>query len=304
MDTNQMEYFLTVAKLQHVTRAAEALSLTQPALSHSIARLEEEVGTPLFERSGRNVRLNACGELFAARVERALQEIRKGKQELDAWTNPDTGVVSIAFLNVLGTRLIPLFIRTFRERYPDVRFELQQGTDAFVRGRLEAGVSDLCISLPRWEAPGVAWHPVCAYRLDMAVPLRHPWNGRERISLEELGNEPYIGLKRECGLKSVVDALFQRAGIHPNVVYEAEDLPTVSGLVSAGLGVSLLPRAYSMELGGTAWVAVDRIENPLPVEVGWKEKRHLSPAAKRFLQFLKDKQYLPSADSAVPVNPA
>ncbi|QJD86378.1 LysR family transcriptional regulator [Cohnella herbarum] len=292
MELTQMEYFLAVAKLQHVTRAAEALSMTQPALSHSIAKLEEELGMPLFERSGRNIRLNACGELFASRVERALQEIRKGKDELEAWANPDTGVVAISFLNILGTRLIPLFIRTFRVQHPGVRFELQQGTDTFVRSQLEAGVSDLCISLPRWEDPGLRWHPVCSYRLDLAVPVNHRWNGRERIGLEEIGNEPYIGLKKECGLKNVVEALFLRAGVQPNVIYEAEDLPTVSGFVSAGLGVSLLPRAYSMELSGNAWVSVDSVEGPLPVELGWKEKRHLSPAVRLFRDFLIQKKYL------------
>ncbi|GAA3407340.1 LysR family transcriptional regulator [Paenibacillus hodogayensis] len=295
MELNQMEYFLTVAKLQHVTRAAESLSITQPALSHSIAKLEEELGMPLFERSGRNVRLNACGELFAARVERVLQEIKKGKQELEAFANPDTGVVSIAFLNIFGTRLVPWFISKFRERYPDVRFELQQGTDSFVRSRLETGASDLCISLPRWDEPGFAWHPVCSYRLDMAVPSGHRWQDRGSIGLAELASEPYIGLKNQCGLKSVLDRLFAAAGVKPNVLYEAEDLPTVSGFVSAGLGISVLPRSYSVELNGIAWVPLDIRAAELPVEMGWKEKRHLSPATVRFRDFLIDRQhYLPA----------
>ncbi|BBI32743.1 LysR family transcriptional regulator [Cohnella abietis] len=294
MELNQMEYFLTVAKLQHVTRAAEALSITQPAISHSIAKLEEELRMPLFERSGRNLRLNACGEMFALRVERVLHEIKMGKQELEAFTNPDTGVVSIAFLNILGTRLIPWFIRSFREQYPNVRFDLQQGNGAFIRNQLDSGKSDLCISLPRWEEQGNIWTPVCSYRLDLAVPSNHHWVGRERLGLDELGDEPYIGLKSQCGLKSILDALFDKRGIVPNITYEAEDLPTVSGFVSAGLGVSLLPRASSLETEGISWIAVDIEEDKMPVEMGWKEKRHLSPATLLFRDFLIAKKYLPA----------
>jgi Transcriptional regulator len=292
MELNQLEYFLTVARLQHVTRAAEQLSITQPALSHSLAKLEEELGVQLFERSGRNIRLNRYGELFARRVEGAVQEIEKGRREIAELTNPDTGVITLAFLNVLGTRLIPSLIKQFKQLHPNVRFELQQGTGAYLQSQLESGACDLVITSSCSGESGSLWQPFLEFRLDLVVPKQHSWSGRKKAELAELANEPYIGLRNECGLKSSIDRLFTEAGVTPNVQYVAEDLPTVAGFVSAGLGVSLLPRTEGLTLDGLSWLKVDFENNLFEVGVEWKEKRYLSPAARMFRDFVAEKTRL------------
>ncbi|MBB6669878.1 LysR family transcriptional regulator [Cohnella nanjingensis] len=289
MEWNQMEYFLTVARLQHVTRAAEVLSITQPALSHSIAKLEEELGVQLFERSGRNVQLNRYGELFAHRVERALQEIEKGKQEVEELTNPESGVVSLAFLNVLGTRLVPMLVRSFRERHPGIRFELNQGTCEDNLKRLAAGGCDLIVSAPRCGEDGIAWGPITDFKVDLVVPAGHPLSGRDSVTLGALAGEPFIGLKNQCGLRLAMDRMFGKWGFDPLVAYEAEDLPTVAGFISAGLGISLLPRTAGVKLEGIEWVKLDAEDNEFEVGLEWKEKRYLSPAARLFRDHVLEK---------------
>ncbi|MBB6691548.1 LysR family transcriptional regulator [Cohnella xylanilytica] len=291
MELNQLEYFLTVARLQHVTRAAEALSITQPALSHSIAKLEEELGVQLFERSGRNVQLNRYGELFARRVERVVQEIDKGKQEIEELTNPESGVVSLAFLNVLGTRLIPSLVKEFKRERPNVRFELQQGTGTFIRSQLETGACDLIITSACSGDVSGAWTPFHTYRLDVVVPKGHAWSGRKEVELRELAEEPYIGLKNQCGLKTSIEEMLEKADVAPHALYEAEDLPTVAGFVSAGLGVSLLPRAEGLALEGVCWVPLRDPGNEFEVGIEWKEKRYLSPAAKAFREFVAGRRF-------------
>jgi len=288
MELNQLEYFLTVARLQHVTRAAEELSVTQPALSHSLAKLEEELGVQLFERSGRNVRLNRYGELFARRVEGAVLEIEKGKREIAELTAPESGLVTLAFLNVLGLRLIPALVKRFRQLHPNIRFELQQGTGAYLRSQLETGACDLVITSSCSGDKGSMWRPFLTFRLDLVVPKGHPWSALKKIDLRELADEPFIGLKSDCGLKSSVDKLFADAGVTPNIQYVAEDLPTVAGFVSAGLGVSLLPRAEGLALDGLSWLAVDFDHNEFEVGIEWKEKRYLSPAARMFRDFVAE----------------
>ncbi len=285
-----MEYFLTVARLQHVTRAAEVLSITQPALSHSIAKLEEELGVQLFERSGRNVQLNRYGELFARRVERALQEIEKGKQEVEEQTNPESGVVSLAFLNVLGTRLVPTLIRSFRERHPDIRFELIQGTCQSNLRQLTTGACDLIINAPRCGEEGIAWAPISDFRVDVVVPDGHRLAGRDGVTLGEIEGEAFIGLKNQCGMRMALDRMIARWGFEPHVVYEAEDLPTVAGFISAGLGVSLLPRTAGVKLDGISWVTLVAEDNVFEVGMEWKEKRYLSPAARLFRDEVLEKK--------------
>ena len=97
MEWQQLEYFVTVAKLEHMTRAAEALAISQPALSRSISKLEEELGVPLFDRQGRSIMLNRYGELFLYRVQRMRKEYEKAVLELQELNNPELGDVSLGF---------------------------------------------------------------------------------------------------------------------------------------------------------------------------------------------------------------
>ncbi len=120
MEWNQLEYFQTVARVQHMTHASEILSISQPALSRSIARLEAELGVQLFERQGRSIILNSYGQLFLKRVNRIIKEFHEGKQELKDLLDPEYGMVSLGFLHTLGPEIIPNLIGAFRTHYPKV----------------------------------------------------------------------------------------------------------------------------------------------------------------------------------------
>ncbi|QED47919.1 LysR family transcriptional regulator [Cytobacillus dafuensis] len=285
MEWNQLEYFLTVARLQHVTRAAEELSITQPALSHSIGKLEEELGVSLFERSGRNVQLNRYGKVFAKRVEAAIMEIRKGKQEIEELTNPEIGTVSLSFLHTLGNEFIPTLISSFRKRYPNIHFELYQGSNTFIIQKLEKGASDFCITSPKFDGNGMVWLPLISEDLYVVVPKGHKLSNRREVDLHAITEEPFIGLNTSCGFRSIYDDIFQSVGFHPKVAFEAEDLSTAAGFVSAGLGVSLLPSTAGLRMDGTSWLTVKKPICSCTIGLAWKDKRYLSPAAKLFKDF-------------------
>src|ERR671926_45590 len=105
-DWHLLECFRVAGRLQHVTRAAETLGTSQPALSRALARLQADLGVPLFQRAGRSLRLTRYGESFLARVERALSEIEEGRRELADLTEPERGVVALGFLRTLGAKFI------------------------------------------------------------------------------------------------------------------------------------------------------------------------------------------------------
>jgi DNA-binding transcriptional LysR family regulator len=226
-----------------------------------------------------------CREVLTM-PELAIQEIKRGRQEIEELTNPRSGVVVLAFLNILGARLIPRLVKEFRERHPDIRFELRQGTEDFVNRQLETGACDLTITAHCSGESGSAWRPFMHFRLDLIVPNRHKWSGRDSIDLKELADEPYIGLSKECALKRSIDEMFGKAGVRPHTQVEAEDLATVAGFVSAGLGVALLPRSEGLVLDGTSWVRVNFPDNEYPVGIEWKEKRYMSPAVRLFRDFV------------------
>src|SRR5689334_17906871 len=120
MEWQQLVYFREVARQEHFTLAAGELSISQPALSRSIARLESELGVPLFEREGRSVRLNRYGRSFLAHVERALDEMAVGERELADMSGPARGTVAIGFIHIMGTQLLPVLLRRFRADHPAV----------------------------------------------------------------------------------------------------------------------------------------------------------------------------------------
>ena len=120
MEWEQLEYFQTLARIQHVTKAAETLSITQPALSRSIVRLENHLGVPLFDRQGRSIKLNKYGEIFLKTVDSMIREYTEGKEEIQSLLKPDQGEVSLGFLHTLGTTIVPNLIGTFKDNYPTV----------------------------------------------------------------------------------------------------------------------------------------------------------------------------------------
>jgi DNA-binding transcriptional LysR family regulator len=287
MELTQLDYFLTVARLQHVTKASEALAITQPALSHSISKLEDELGVPLFERSGRNIIVSRYGKMFAESVKRALHELDKGKQALEEWSNPESGGVCIAYLNILGAELVPKLIRGFHQQYPKIRFELVQGNHSFISNQMENGDCDLMISSIKLESDKYDWIPMKTVPLYVVVPTTHRFAQREEICLMELTGEPYVEVKHNCGLKATLDTCFNRIGITPTTAYEAEDLMTVAGFVAAGLGISMLPKTNGLMLEGLAWLPIK--DEGSYCEVGLLQKRghYLSPAVKRFSDYVQ-----------------
>ena len=142
-DWHLLECFRVAGRLQHVTRAAEQLGTSQPALSRSLARLQSDLGVQLFRRAGRSIRLTKPGEVFLSRVERALEEIENGRRELGDFKASNRGTIALGFLRTLGAKYIPELVRRFSLAHPDVQFGFVQNNSATIEIQLERGELDL-----------------------------------------------------------------------------------------------------------------------------------------------------------------
>lgn len=304
MELTQLEYFLTVARLQHLTMASAELSITQPALSHAISKLENELGVPLFERSGRNVKLSRYGTMFSKWIEQALRNIENGMQEIEERSNPDSGIVSISYLNILGVELVPTLIRDYREAYPKVRFELLQGNFGDIDEHLEQGLSDLTITSKESVIDHHEWIAIRKTPLYIVVSSQHRLAKRATLSLNELSGEPFVGLKNNCGLKSTILSRFQNTGFQPASTYDAEDLITVAGFVKANLGVSVLPQTLGLKLEGLVWIPIEEEGWHWELGLKWRKDRYVSPAAQRFIEYiwLSSSKTVQAPEAARPVH--
>lgn len=295
MELTQLEYFLKVAQMEHLTKAAEALSITQPALSHSLSKLEAELGVPLFERKGRNLQINRYGRMLAKRVEKILQEVERSKREIEECSNPESGIIHLSYLNILGVDLIPHLIREYQQANPNIAFELTQGDKGAIQEQVENGLSDLMITSERPINDTYVWVPILSLPLFLVVSSDHLFADRESISLKEITGERFVGLKHNCSLR---DSLLTRVH-HMNFTlmstYDAEDLPTVAGFVAAGLGLSVLPRTAGLDLKGLRWIPIQEEGWRWEVGLHFKKERFLSPATQGFVSFIKEKYALLSA---------
>ncbi|ACT03157.1 LysR family transcriptional regulator [Paenibacillus sp. JDR-2] len=285
MEWQQIEYFQTLARLQHVTRAADQLSLSQPALSRSLAKLEEELGVPLFDRQGRSLKLNRYGELFLKRAERILMEMESAKKELHDIVDPELGEVAFGFLHTLSSRVIPDFLGAFREQSPSIRFELKQNHSYNLLNHLYSGELDLClIAEPTEPRLPIEWIPLWSEEVLAVLPAGHPLAGADSLALEELAEEPFILLKKGYALRDTVDRLFQQSGIRPRVTFEGEETSIAAGLVAAGLGVSLLPSS-GLDPSQIRQVRVRDDNSRRVLGLALLEGKYLSPAAASLKQF-------------------
>jgi DNA-binding transcriptional LysR family regulator len=237
----RLRQFVEVAREEHLTRAAELLGVPQPTLSRSIARLEAELGVPLFSRPGRSLKLTRHGRQLFQYSERTLTTLAAQLRLLAEETDPGHGRVALGFLHTLGTEAVPRMLRDFRTTRPGVRFVLVQGSADFLLARLRAGEVDLCLTAPLPGEPGMVTHKLDSQRIDLVVPAGHRLARRRGVRLAEAAAEDFIGMPPGHGLRTITDELCRAAGFEPKITFEGEETATCRGLVGAGLGVSLLP---------------------------------------------------------------
>ncbi|MDQ0941205.1 DNA-binding transcriptional LysR family regulator [Streptomyces sp. V1I1] len=260
----RLAYFAGVARQEHVTRAAQEMGVPQSTLSRAIVRLEEDLGVVLFARKGRTVSLTPAGRTFLTSVERALAEVERAAESVQADADPAAGKVAFGFLHTMGSETVPGLIRAFRADHPRIRFTLVQNYGEAMIERLRAGDLDLCLTSPVPDAPDLVARRLDEQRLRLVVPDDHRLAARKRIRLAEAADETFVTLEPGYGLRRITDDLCAEAGFTPRVAFEGEEAETLRGLVAAGLGVALLPppavaRPGVVELTVTAPRAVREI---------------------------------------------
>ncbi|MGM0900575.1 MAG: LysR family transcriptional regulator [Bacillota bacterium] len=286
MEWQQLTYFKTVGEMQHFTRAAEKLFISQPTLSRSIAKLEKEIGVPLFERKGRQVILNQYGQIFHKRVTRAIQEIIEGKQEILDLVDPNYGNLSIGFLKSLGSSSFPGFINIFLKEFPNIQFQFYQNPTNIMLEQLEKGEIDFCLSSISETKEQIQWEHLWSEEIFVYVPEKHRLANYETISLDEIAEEKFIAAKTGYSLRTLSDELFKKKGITPKITFEGEEVVTIMGFVAANLGVTLLPKLLGVNIPNVRRLKITDLKCERSIGLAWNKERYLSPVAKRFQQFI------------------
>ncbi|MCR2806930.1 LysR family transcriptional regulator [Paenibacillus soyae] len=281
MELLQLQYFRTVARLEHMSKAAQELMIAQPALSKTIARLEKDLGVPLFDREGRHIRLNTFGKAFLQKVEGALALLEEGQREVADLAGMEQGSIHLA-TPTLDRLSEPL--NAFVALYPNVQFRITQASIGEMGQLIETGKVDICFTPCAMDRADFSSVSVLEEEVYLAVPASHRLAGQERVRIEEAAHEPFIGYKEGFHFQLMNEAFLQSAGITPNFVCRVDDAASIAQLVTAGLGVALVGNC-----GGPNSRFHLLPINPVykrEFRIVWHNKRYLSKAAHHFIDFV------------------
>ncbi|MFK7696704.1 LysR family transcriptional regulator [Paenibacillus sp. HJGM_3] len=291
MELRQLQYFVKVAKKQHVTQAAEELHVAQSAVSRQIHQLEEELGMQLFVQKGRNLQLTPVGKLFLTRLEELLSGLDKAVMEMREFLDPEKGEIRIGFPHTLGISLIPTVVADFRKGRPNVKFRLKQGTFASLIQDVTRGEVDLAFISPFPEIhEQVAGELLLTEEMYAVLPNNHPLAHHETIRLEQLKDESFVMFSDNYSLKSIVFEACKEAGFIPQIGFEGEETDTIRGLVAAGMGVGLLPEMALTEISPLmpAKVKVTHPQVTRTIGLVRRKGEKLPLVAEMFQRFLLD----------------
>jgi DNA-binding transcriptional LysR family regulator len=280
-----LSWLVALADHRHMTDTAAILGVSQPTLSRALSRVETELGARLFERAPDGVVPNPDGDLVVVAARELLARYEQLTTELAARLDPDGGVVRLAFLDSMGTSLVPQVLRAFHGHAPGVRVLLSQEPGHAILADLRTGAAELAMTFPR-PAGEFGWLPLHRERLVLAVPPGHRLRQRKRVALGELADEELVMTPVGFGFRTLVDGLLAEAGVVPRISFESADLSTIEGLVAAGLGVAVLPEQL-VGPSGTVGIALTTAAARRTVGLTWRTDQALAPAAARFLAFLE-----------------
>ncbi|MBJ9617918.1 LysR family transcriptional regulator [Burkholderia multivorans] len=248
MDLRRLRYFLAVAEEGHFGRAAERLHIVQPALSVQIRALEDELGTALFVRSTRKVRLTDAGRLLVTEARRTLEQAERAKTLIQRAARGETGVVRIGFVgNAVATGRLSDDLTAFHAAWPDVALELHEMApaaqqDAILAGRLDIGY---CPAFGTAFDPKLSVRTVGSWAWQVVMSDRHPLAKRRTVPIAALMDEPFILYAADGDDEGQLAILRQVLGRAPRVAHKVSSTLSVLALTGAGLGVALAPAPLS-----------------------------------------------------------
>ena len=242
LENRHLKYFLEVASLLHVTKAAERLHIAQPALTQNIQQLESELGVQLFHREGRRLTLTEAGRVFQAEAERSLRQFNHAQRAAQRAARGELGTLVLGFQSTAGLAVVPQLVQRFRGSYPDVEIIFSEMGTSAQKKALLAGEIDIGLMYTT-RSEEFAYRELIPEALVIALPENHRLASRDSIALKDLADETLILPSPTVSevLYHAVLAECTESAFQPRKLQEVATAQTALGLVSARFGVAVLP---------------------------------------------------------------
>jgi DNA-binding transcriptional LysR family regulator len=284
--SRQLEYFRAVARELHFTRAAELLSMAQPALSQQIRKLERQLGLQLLERDHHRVAITPAGAALLEHAERILADLAAVEQELLGWSEGTRGRVRLGVARGLAARLARLLVG-FSAAHPGVEVELREESNEAMVADLYAGRLDIATlaALPWPDEGRLATHSLGREPLVLITGGAGPLARRQRVPVTALDGLDLVLYSKGSAVREIIVSALSAAGAKPTVRFETREYATARALASIGLAAAILPRSVAEEAGPPVRVVRLDPEPTWAPSLAWSAARRPSPALGAFIDF-------------------
>ena len=286
MNLQWLYYFNTISELEHYTRAAEKLHVSQSNLSHAIKELEAELGAELFERKGRNIKLTKYGEIFKPYVQKTLESLEAGVSTLKEYIDPNIGTIVMSGFQSLAQFSTDLMVRYQSETNRlDVQFQYSQGGWQNTHDALMNGTADLILAT-KMEYPQIGSTFIGTHHLVVLVPEGHWLTGEAQVDLKSLDGEKFIAFDARAQLRRELAQILGNLGVNYNIVAETANDQIIYGLVAAKRGISIVPHPLAGAPYNTKLIPIANNIPQRKLYLQWDQGRYIPPAAKYFRDYI------------------
>ena len=314
---SHMEYIYAIYQEKSFTRAAEKLYISQPSLSLTIKKIENDIGYPIFERCGKEVTLTPIGEKYIKAIEEIMKIQSKLAAEVDDILKLKQGNVAIGSTTFIASYLLPGILKKFNEKYPSIKVSIVVEQSLELENMLEKGEIDIIIDNTTAFLDGYKYIPMLSERILLGVPCDLPINDTyqeyqiehsvikdsiesydtlPKLSLSGFRKEKFVFLKRGNKLRQIAMRILDEHHIIPDVVMEFDKLHTAVSYAEAGFGISFLTDTtlrYSNTCDNLCIYIPDTDYSELTLYIIYKKERYLPSAAKELVNFMKNSKSKP-----------
>lgn len=286
LDSHQLRYFVAVAEELHFRRAAERLHMSQPPLSQQIRQLERQLGVQLFERTQRSVKITAAGDALLAQAHAILEKLDAAVELVHSAARGEAGLLRLGYTAASAYSLVPAVMRAYKQRYPAVEVTLHELLSSGQLVELSERRLDVGLVRPFAARPDLVAEKLLEEQLVLALPSHHPLAEHQTVDIHQLEGLALIGFTATAAryFHDMIEALLLSAGVAPLIVQRATQPHTVISLVSAGLGVAVVPQASArVHMEGVVYRVLYADNAPRPeIHLCWRPD-NISPLLHNFL---------------------
>lgn len=288
MELKQLLYFKEVAKHKSITKAAQQIHISQPALSKSIKALEEELGTILIIRTNKTIDLTDAGNMVLEYTKEITGLVDEMKLTLNDLTNFSVGQLNIGLPPFIGSLFFPKVMKNFHRSYPNIKLDITEYGGARVVKSVEEGEFELGVAVLPLDEQIFDVYPIVEEEMKLIVHKNHPLASFKEVDVKDLRDEEFIFYHEDFALNQIVrNHFFITAGFEPKILFKSMQWDLMSEMVAANLGIAILPQSICNRLF-TKDINIISLKPTIlwKLAVITKKGKYISNAGRKFIDFI------------------